>query len=72
MSHSANSASKSRRSFLLKGIAAVGGAATFVAAGKSGAVEAHKVEAKPAAAAPQVKGYRETPHIREYYKRARF
>ena len=72
MSYRAKSANKSRRDFLLKGIAAVGGAATLVAAGKSGAIEPPEVKAKPAAAAPQVKGYRETAHIREYYDRARF
>jgi len=40
--------------------------------GQSGAVEAPGVKAQPAADAPQAKGYRETPHIREYYDLARF
>ncbi len=72
MSHRDKSADKSRRDFLLKGIAAAGGAATLVAVGQSGAVEAPGVKAQPAADAPQAKGYRETPHIREYYDLARF
>jgi nitrous oxide reductase len=72
MSHRAKSANNSRRDFLLKGVVAVGGAATLAAVGKSGAVEKSEVKPKLAAAAPQPKGYRETPHIREYYHRARF
>ena len=64
------SANKSRRDFLLKGIAAAGGAATLVAVGQSGARETAVVKMKPAAPAPR-SGYRETSHIRRYYDLAR-
>jgi hypothetical protein len=71
MKHGSKSADKGRREFLVKGIAAVGGAATLVAAGTSGAAETPKAGAKPAAATPRAKGYRETEHIRRYYDLAR-
>lgn len=70
MSQKAKSANKSRREFLLKGIAAVGGTATIVAAGKSVAAETPEIKAKPAAAASP-RGYRETDHVRRYYDLAR-
>jgi len=71
MRHRSKSANKSRRDFLLKGIAAVGGAATLVAVGKSGAREAPVAGKKAPAAAPRARGYRETSHVRKYYDLAR-
>jgi len=70
MSKKTKSVKHSRREFLLKGMVAVGGAATLAAVGRAGAVE--KPDAKPTAAAETAKGYQETAHIREYYERARF
>ena len=60
----------SRRRFL-KSAAVAGGAATLTAlpqvqAGVDDPSRAEKKEAAPS------KGYHETPHIREYYQKARF
>lgn len=73
MSKKSKSAKHSRREFLLKGMVAVGGAATLSAVGKVGAA-VEKPDAKPtvAASAETTKGYHETAHVREYYERARF
>lgn len=59
---------ESRRN-ALKGMAVLGGAAAAsVAAGNAVAAE----EAPVKSAAPVKLGYRETDHVREYYRRARF
>jgi hypothetical protein len=72
MSKRTKSIKHSRREFLLKGMVAVGGAATLSAVGKVGAAE--KPDDKPAdiTSTQKVTGYRETAHIREYYERAKF
>lgn len=62
---------RDRRTFL-KGVAAAGGASAIAAAGGAAVADVSpektpKVEAK----APEKKGYRETDHIREYYRLAR-
>lgn len=72
MSKKTKSARHSRRDFLLKGIVAIGGAATLSAVGKAGAMEKPGEMPATAAAADTAKGYQETAHIREYYERARF
>lgn len=61
--------SAGRRDFL-KGVAAAGGAAAAVAAG--GAVAAPDSEPTAAPEVRGTKGYRVTPHIAEYYEKARF
>lgn len=71
MSHHSRSEKLSRRGFL-KSAAVAGGAATVTAWGPQ--VQAG-VEEQPRAQrekAPSSKGYHETPHIREYYEKARF
>lgn len=72
MSKRAEATRKDRREFLKKGMAALGGAATLAVAGRAGA--AVEVPAKPeAAAGPDTPaGYHVTPHISEYYDKARF
>lgn len=70
MSHENESGKLSRRGFL-KSAAVVGGAATATALGSQ--VQAGVNEQTPTAKeVTPSKGYRETPHIREYYKKARF
>lgn len=60
----------SRRAFL-KSAAVAGGAATVTTLGSQ--VQASVEDGSPAEkqTSPS-KGYRETPHIREYYEKARF
>lgn len=63
---------RDRRTFL-KGVAAAGGAtAVAVAGGAAVADVSSKNTAKAEAEAPESKGYRETDHIREYYRLAQF
>lgn len=70
MSHEIESEKMSRRGFL-KSAAVVGGAATATALGSQ--VQAGVEDPAPSAKElSSPKGYRETPHIREYYKKARF
>lgn len=70
MSHESESEKLSRRGFL-KNAAVLGGAATATALGSQ--VQAGVEGQAPAAKeVTPPKGYRETPHIREYYKKARF
>lgn len=62
--------SSGRRTFL-KGVAVVGGAATVAAVGGVAVASApagSPAGVAPAAAKPQ--GYRETEHVREYYRLA--
>lgn len=69
MSSKSRSEREGRRTFLRQ-LAAVGGAtATIAVTGR--AVAAPDLE-EPAAAAPEAKGYRETPHVSTYYNKARF
>ncbi len=59
---------ESRRN-ALKGMALISGAAVMTTATtSSAAVDTDQVESE----APKTLGYRETAHIREYYRRARF
>lgn len=53
----------------LKGMAVLGGAAALSSATSASADTAHLVKQEKA---PESLGYRETDHIREYYRRARF
>lgn len=64
--------SMNRRGFL-KGAAIVGGAAAVSTLSQGVTADTQIVE-KPAAktADDEPKGYRMTPHIREYYEKARF
>jgi len=59
-----------RRKFL-KGMAAAGGATTaaVISGGALAGADSDAVTSKPTTAK---QGYRETPHIREYYRLARF
>jgi len=70
MSSSDKKHSTDRRA-LLKGLAVAGTAATAAAAGAATVVTRTE---QPAAteSAPQSKGYRLTPHVQEYYRKARF
>jgi nitrous oxide reductase len=71
MSQQKQSEKLSRRGFL-KSAAVAGGAAGVAALGSQ--VQAGVDEQTPAAktATSPAKGYRETPHVREYYAKARF
>lgn len=61
-----------RRAFM-KGVAATGAGVAVVAAGGAAAVTELSAEQKPEAAAPaKSQGYRETAHVREYYRLAQF
>ncbi len=59
----------SRREFL-KGMAVVSGAATLALAAKGGAAKVG-ADGEPVSQ-PEPRGYRLTPHIKEYYEKARF
>ena len=56
---------------LLKGFAVAGTAVTAAAAGAA-SVATQEVEQAAASATPEAKGYRLTPHVAEYYRKARF
>lgn len=62
-----------RRAFM-KGVAAAGGAAAVAVAGGAAVAEvsADKTPAAKAKTDAATKGYRETEHVREYYRLARF
>ena len=72
MTRKTKSTKKSRRDFLLQGVAAIGGVATLAVVGQVGAAEAPEAKATEVTTAPPAKGYQETAHIREYYDLARF
>jgi hypothetical protein len=69
MNHSNYVDRESRRN-ALKGMALLSGAAVMTTANTSSAGVAtdHEIKSEP----PPSLGYRETDHIREYYRRARF
>ena len=69
MSHEIESEKLSRRGFL-KSAAVVGSAATATALGSQ--VQASVDDQPTAKEVTPPKGYHVTPHIREYYKKARF
>ena len=69
MKHS-NFVDRESRRNALKGIAVLSGAAVAGAAGTSASADVRPNETK--ADAPKSLGYRETDHVREYYRRARF
>ncbi len=54
----------------LKGMAALGGAAVLSASANASTAETNTIEEKQFA--PESLGYRETAHVREYYRLARF
>ena len=60
-----------RRGFL-KGAAIVGGAAAVSTLSQGVTADTQIVEKPAKAADDKPKGYRMTPHIREYYEKARF
>jgi len=61
---------RDRRTFL-KGVAAVGGATAVAVAGGAAVADVSSEKApKAEAKSPESKGYRETDHIREYYRLA--
>ena len=68
MKSSVDKVQQSRRGFL-KGVAVVGGGAVMVAATQNAIADTVE-EALPVS--PASKGYHLTPHIREYYQKARF
>jgi nitrous oxide reductase len=63
--------STNRRGFL-KGAAIVGGAAAVSTLSQGVTADTQIVEKPANAADDEPKGYRMTPHIREYYEKARF
>ena len=72
MSKKAKPAARSRREFL-KGVAVMGGTATLAVVTKAQAAEEAPVKAQGASPeAPANKGYHVTPHIADYYDKARF
>ncbi len=71
MSNRSKPLTESRRDFLRKGVAVVGGAATLAVAGSGGANERATEEVEQGSQ-PSQKGYHVTPHIRDYYEKARF
>lgn len=70
MSRRPKAVKSSRREFL-KGAAVVGGAATLAVVAK-GAVAKAPSPAEPVATPEAPKGYHVTPHIEQYYEKARF
>lgn len=71
MSKKAKPATSNRREFL-KGVAIMGGTATLAMVGKAQASEAPPDTAKQNVPTPESKGYHVTPHVAEYYNKARF
>lgn len=70
MSVKSKSVETGRRGFL-KGVAVAGSAAAVTAVTTTSATAAQKQEG-PAHAGAEATGYRETPHVLEYYEKARF
>lgn len=70
MSVKSKSVESGRRGFL-KGVVVAGSAAAVTAVSTTSATAAQKKEG-PASAGAETTGYRETPHILEYYEKARF
>ncbi len=68
MKHS-NFVDRESRRNALKGMAVLGGAAALSTTTTSSADSAHL---EKQTVVPESSGYRETDHIREYYRRARF
>lgn len=65
--------SQNRRDFLVRGAVTMGAAASLAIAGRANSVpvEATAKQGTPTLAQDQ-SGYRLTPHIQEYYAKARF
>lgn len=70
MSDQSQSEKLSRRAFL-KSAAVAGGAVTVTTLGSQVQAGADDRQTAEAQASPS-KGYRETPHVRQYYEKARF
>ena len=64
-----NFVDRSSRRNALKGMAVLGGAAAL---STTSSASAKSADLEPQQKAPVSLGYRETDHIREYYRRARF
>ena len=62
---------RANRRSLLKGLAVAGTAVTAAAAGAAGIAQPDETPSAPTGTA-QAKGYRLTPHVEEYYRKARF
>lgn len=71
MSKKAKPATSNRREFL-KGVAVMGGTAALALVSQAQASEVAPDVAKQDVATPESKGYRVTPHVAEYYNKARF
>lgn len=70
MQEKKTSHSEARRIFL-KGVAAAGGATALTAVAATRITDDKSGEAAPGNSVPANRGYRETPHIREYYRTLR-
>jgi hypothetical protein len=71
MSKKAKPATRSRREFL-KGVAVMGGTATLAVVTKAHAADAPPQTPGAKLEATESKGYHVTPHIADYYGKARF
>ncbi len=69
MKHS-NFVDRQSRRNALKGMAVLGGAA--IVSGAATSASAAESDTRETIKQPKSLGYRETAHVREYYKRARF
>jgi nitrous oxide reductase len=69
MSRKAKPAKASRREFL-KGAAVISGAATLAVVARGGSAATQDAGAVPGAP-EKARGYHETPHVRQYYDKAR-
>jgi len=69
---SSDSKQMPNRRALLKGFAVAGTAVTAAAAGAATVAGQADTAAAEGAPPQTAKGYRETPHVREYYRKARF
>ena len=70
MEHSTEKAGGRRA--VLKRMAVAGGAATAAVAGGAAIAKVSEETPQGTSEAPGEKGYRETPHIKQYYRLARF
>jgi len=65
--------SQNRRDFLVRGAVTVGAAASLAVAARSNAAPVKpEAKSKTPANTKHESGYRLTPHIQEYYRKARF
>ncbi len=69
MSNKTQRPRRDRRSFI-KGVAAAGGVTAVAVAGGAAVANVSPDETPQAKASPEKKGYRETEHVRKYYRSA--